>query len=112
MVGVYDTKADVYKTIAKIGTGLSDDQWRDMKNRCEALKSDGASTSYIVSDALIPDVWIRPSLVVEVAADEITNSPNHSAELALRFPRLIQCRDDKNPEQATSLVELKKMVGK
>jgi DNA ligase-1 len=33
LVGVYDTKVEVYKTIAKIGTGLSDDQWRDMKNR-------------------------------------------------------------------------------
>lgn len=112
LVGVYDAKADMYKTIAKIGTGLSDELWREMKERCEALKNNGAPKSYIVSDALIPDVWVRPSLVVEIAADEITNSPNHSAELALRFPRLIKCRDDKKPEQATSLVELRKMVGK
>jgi DNA ligase-1 len=111
LVGVYDDNSETFRTIAKIGTGLSDDQWRDMKARCEVLKAATPSTQYLVTDALTPDVWVRPSLVVEVAADEITKSPNHSAEQALRFPRLIKIRDDKKPEQATTLQELQRISG-
>jgi DNA ligase-1 len=59
-----------------------------------------------VAKTLEPDLWCKPSLVVEILADEITVSPNHTAGLALRFPRLIRFRDDKDPDQATSLKEL------
>ena len=49
---------------------------------------------------------MKPELVVETAADEITKSPNHSAGVALRFPRLIDFRDDKNWTDATTIKEL------
>jgi len=48
-------------------------------------------------------------LVVELAADEVTESPTHTAGLALRFPRLVKLRDDKSVDQITSLRELKEM---
>lgn len=110
LVGVYDDTSETFRTVAKIGTGLSDEQWREMKARCEHLSLFGAPPNYIVADPLIPDVWTRAELVVEIAADEITNSPTHSAEKALRFPRLIKFRDDKKPEQATTLHELRTMT--
>jgi len=47
--------------------------------------------------------------VVEILADEITRSPIHAFGLALRFPRLINFRDDKNVSEATSKQELEKM---
>ena len=62
---------------------------------------------YEVEGNLVADVWVDPVVVVEVAADEITKSPNHAAGLALRFPRLIRFRDDKGPNQSTSWEELK-----
>ena len=52
------------------------------------------------------DVWVKPEIVVEIKADEITKSPIHTASYALRFPRLIRFRDDKRPQDATSLTEL------
>ena len=109
LVGVYDSTSDTYRTVAKIGTGLSDELWREMLQRCAKLALQSPPQSYLVTDPLKPDVWVKPELVVEIAADEITNSPTHSAEKALRFPRLIKIRDDKNPEQATTLKELRKM---
>jgi DNA ligase-1 len=45
-------------------------------------------------------------LVVEIAADEITKSPVHSAGVALRFPRLVKFRDDKDLSGVTSLKEV------
>lgn len=55
------------------------------------------------------DVWVKPAIVVEIRADEITKSPVHTAGLALRFPRLERFRDDKNPGDATTLKEIEKM---
>ena len=55
------------------------------------------------------DVWVTPKIVVEIKADEITKSPVHTAGLALRFPRLEHFRDDKKPEDTTSLNEVEKM---
>lgn len=105
LVGVLDDQEQL-KTIAKIGTGLSDDQFRELKQRVADLEVKDAPNNYQVDKSLIPDVWVVPSLVVEIAADEITKSPNHTASLALRFPRLVKFRDDKTWSQATTLKEV------
>jgi DNA ligase-1 len=66
-------------------------------------------------DALItPDVWVEPTYVVEVLADEITRSPSHTCGksgdepgYALRFPRMVSgIRQDKAPSDATSEREI------
>ncbi|MEK7188234.1 MAG: ATP-dependent DNA ligase [Patescibacteria group bacterium] len=101
--------ASRFKTVSKIGTGLTDEQWREMKTRSTKLEIRNKPPEYEVDKNLEPDVWVKPSLVVEILADEITISPIHTAGLALRFPRLIRFRDDKNPQQATTVKELKKL---
>lgn len=105
LVGVYDEDSDQFLTIAKIGTGLSDEQWREMQRRCEELKMTEKPTNVVVNKMLNPDVWTEPKMVVVIRADEITRSPVHSAGYALRFPRLLSWREDKSAQQATSLKE-------
>ena len=51
-------------------------------------------------------VKIKPSIVVEVAYEEIQKSVNYSAGYALRFPRVVRIRDDKKALDANSLSEL------
>jgi DNA ligase-1 len=109
LVGVYDDKNDKFVTIAKIGTGLTDVEWRELKAKSEKLKTDGKQANYLVDKMMDCDVWLSPRLVVEIRADEITKSPVHTAGLALRFPRLERFRDDKKAEDATSLIEVEKM---
>ena len=106
LVGVRDEAGKVIKTIAKIGTGLTDEQWRELKRRLDEQVNATQPTTYVVAKNLIPDVWTDPQVVVEIAADEVTRSPVHSAGYALRFPRLVRFRDDKAVDQATSLKEL------
>lgn len=105
LVGIMGSDENI-KTIAKIGTGLTDEQLRQMKTLCELNKSDSKPSTYEVHKNLLPDVWVKPEIVIEVAADELTKSPTHSAGFALRFPRLIKFRDDKNWEQITNVSEL------
>lgn len=109
LVGVYDPSAGQIKTIAKIGTGMSDEQLRELKERGDSLQTTEKPKLYEVPTELKPDTWLDPSLVVEIAADELTRSPLHSAGKALRFPRLVRFRDDKSWQEATTITELDKI---
>jgi DNA ligase-1 len=105
LVGVYDQNNDEFVTVTKIGTGLSDEQWREVGDRVAPYRSEQRPAR--VNSKIVPTVWVEPKVVVEVLADEITSSPNHTAGYALRFPRVIRFRDaDKRPEDATTLTEL------
>ena len=105
LVGVYDKENDQFVSITKIGTGLGDEQWREVGERAAPYRSDVRPAR--VQSLITPSVWLEPKIVVEVLADEITKSPNHSAGYALRFPRVIRFRDaDKQPEDATTLTEI------
>jgi DNA ligase-1 len=96
--------------VTKIGTGLTDEQFKELHERLKKLVVNEKPKEYgEVGKILLPDFWVKPSLVVEIAADEITKSPNHSSGLALRFPRLVRFRDDKSIDQATTVSEVKKL---
>lgn len=107
LVGVKD--GDTIKTVTKVGTGLTDEQFRELNTRLKKLGTKEKPKEYEVHKDLTPDFWVIPSLVVELAADEITKSPKHTSGLALRFPRLINFRDDKSANQATTIEELRNM---
>jgi DNA ligase-1 len=98
-----------YLTISKIGTGLSDEQWRELKVKSEKLKVKSCPKEYDVPKELAPDTWLKPELVVEIQADNITVSPLHTAGFALRFPRLVRYRGDKSPQQTTTVEEVKRL---
>jgi DNA ligase 1 len=112
LVGLYDPERDLFVTVTKIGTGLSDEQWGSIRERTRGLEVDHRPAR--VSSLIEPSVWVEPQLVLEVLADEITRSPIHTAGkvgagpgYALRFPRLISFREaDKKPEDATTVQEL------
>lgn len=109
----WEQETEKILTLTKIGTGLTDEQFRDMNRRLEKIKSDKKPSEYETVNKLhTPDIWVEPELVVEIAADEITKSPSHSSGYALRFPRLVRIRDDKSVDQATSAEEIKEMLGR
>jgi len=96
-------------TVSKIGTGLSDDQWREMRLRADKVATLSLPKSYVIDKNLLPDVICLPKIIVEIEADNITKSPIHKAGLALRFPRLVRFRDDKSFTQATTVEEAQKL---
>lgn len=112
LVGVYDEKTETFKTVSKIGTGLTDDEWREMKTRCDKLQTKQKPEEYMIDKAMEVDMWVTPGIVVEIKADEITQSPNHTALFALRFPRLVRFRDDKLKTDVTSFSEISDLYTK
>lgn len=113
LVGVFNQDNNMFQTIAKIGTGLSDDEWKLLKKECDKLAVSDKPHEVECAKSLYPDVWTHPSLVCLVRADEITRSPMHSAGVsesnlgyALRFPRMMGMRDDKDASSVTTLSEV------
>jgi len=109
LVGVIDEKQDKFVTMAKIGTGLTDEEWKNLKDQTAKFKVQKKPNQYFIDKMMECDVWITPAIIVEIRADQISKSPVHTAGLALRFPRLERFRKDKNPEEVTTLDEVKKM---
>lgn len=97
-------------TVAKIGTGLTDDQFREIKQLCDPHKVAIKPKQYQIPKTLEPAAYIAPQVVVEIAADEVTRSPLHTAGLALRFPRMVRIRHDKSVDDASTIDEVKTLA--
>jgi len=85
-----------FAPVGKTFKGLTDKEFTEMTSRLKELQL--ADDGYTVT--------VKPEIVVEVAYNEIQRSPQYSSGFALRFARITRIRDDKSPEQATTLSEL------
>ncbi|KAI8850632.1 hypothetical protein BC829DRAFT_442190 [Chytridium lagenaria] len=106
LLACYDEDSEVYQSICKVSTGLSED---DLTKNSEffaehVLASPPSYYKWSDTPQIRPDVW-------EIKAADLSISPVHFAGaglvdpnkgISLRFPRFIRIRDDKTPEQATS----------
>ena len=54
-------------------------------------------------------VIVIPKIVVEVAYNEIQQSPKYQSQMALRFARITRIRDDKTPEEADSIERVREI---
>lgn len=120
LVAVYDEEADSFKTVCKVGTGFTDEVLSRIPKIMEEFT---VPHKHGRVDAILqPDVWFSPGKVIEIIGDEITLSPIHTCAmstirkgsgLAVRFPRFTgKWRDDKGPEEATSVQEIVDMYKK
>ena len=115
LAAVWDSNEGMLKTIARVGTGFSDEEWVAIRHLLDKNRSETCPPE--VDSSIIPDVWVHPIHVVEVLADELTKSPNHTAGKgndnsghALRFPRVLGMpRMDKSPQDSTTVDEIEKM---
>ncbi len=118
LVGVVDPpsrKATVGEgrilTLTKIGTGLTDEEFRELAIRLKRLEVREKPKEYEAHKNYTPDFWVEPKFVVELAGDDLTKSPIHTSGYALRFPRLVKFREDKSVKEATTLQEIKMLFG-
>lgn len=115
----YDAETNTFKTVAKVGTGFSEQQLAELREMLEKISVKGKPAN--VESLIEPHVWVQPKYVAVIKADEITRSPTHTCGmkrngadwvgegLALRFPRLISLRQDKGPQEATTVTEILEM---
>ena len=88
-----------FAPVGKTFKGFTDKQFTEMTARLRELQ--------ITDDGYT--VGVKPEIVVEVAYNEVQRSPQYSSKFALRFARIKRIREDKGPEQTTTLAELQKL---
>jgi DNA ligase-1 len=86
-----------WRVVGKTFKGLTDEEFRWMTKRLQAIKV--SETDYTVS--------VRPEVVVEVAFNEVQRSPHYKSGFALRFARITRIRDDKGPQDAETLDQIR-----
>ncbi len=79
-----------YRTIGKVATGITDEKLEELTALLEPhVRSEDGRT-----------VEIEPAVVFEVGYEEIQRSPTYESGYALRFPRFVGVRHDKDPDDA------------
>ncbi|KAI1330495.1 hypothetical protein F5Y16DRAFT_363316 [Xylariaceae sp. FL0255] len=126
LLACYNANTETYETICNIGTGFSEQVLEDLHKQLSEIVIDRAKPFYNHSSGgqHQPDVWFEPRYVWEVKTADLTLSPRYKAGckegvdlsgekgISLRFPRFIQIRDDKKPDEATSSRQVAEMYRK
>lgn len=110
LLGVYNHKNDKYMTISKMGTGLTDEEWKVLRAKLREQRLQSKPDYYDVKKEMECDVWVEPQIVLEIRSDELTTSKLHTSGYGLRFPRLEKFRPDKKPNDSTSVEEIMKIA--
>jgi DNA ligase-1 len=101
VLGARDPRAKRFVATGMMGSGLTDEQ---LASVTKDLKK------HIVAECGRM-VEIEPTMVLEVAYEEIQQSPKYPSGYALRFPRLLRIRDpeDKGPEDANTIADIDRL---
>lgn len=98
-LATYDPKEGRFELVGKTFKGLTDEEFKAITKRLLDLRiSENEHT-----------VWVRPSIVVEVAFSEVQRSPHYKSGFALRFARIVRIRDDKSPKDADTIERVRQI---
>jgi DNA ligase-1 len=101
-----DEKSGRYKTVTKCGSGYTDE---DLKELTKLFKKFRLKKPHPDVDIEIDcDVHLEPKIVFETIYEEIQVSPaeKHTSGMGLRFPRYVRIREDRRPQEATTVKEI------
>ncbi|WP_254530391.1 ATP-dependent DNA ligase LigA [Natrinema gelatinilyticum] len=90
---------DALETVGKVATGITDEKLAELTDLLDP---------HIVAEEG-QEVDLEPAVVFEVGYEEIQTSPTYSSGYALRFPRFVGVRPDKDPGDADTLEQLERL---
>jgi ATP-dependent DNA ligase I len=104
-IAAFDEKNQELVEIGKVSTGVKEKDtsgvtFEELTNLLKPLiiKEEGKK------------VLVQPKVVVEVAYEEIQESPTYKSGFALRFPRIVRLRPDKGVEDIDSIERIKRIA--
>jgi DNA ligase-1 len=115
LAAAFDPASNRYYSFTKVGAGLTDALLRRLPSLLGPHQI--PARHRLVDASMKMDVWFEPAKVIEIMGADLTISPVHcvahdklkTGGIALRFPRFLRFRDDKSPEQATTVREIWQM---
>lgn len=113
LVAVYNPERERFETIAKVGGGYSEEELKILSEILPKIRIKEPPKN--LDWRMKPDFWVLPKYVVEIGFDDISVSTIHTCGMennrgyALRFPRIIRIRYDKEPYDSTTTQEVVKL---
>ncbi len=114
LLAAYNQETDMFETVTKCGTGFTDEDLAKMKEIVDRHKIPHRHPR--VESTIEAEIWLEPSVVIEVLGAEITLSPVHATAmnairegsgLAIRFPRFTgRYRPERSAEDSTTSLEI------
>ncbi|MHA1584924.1 MAG: ATP-dependent DNA ligase [Promethearchaeota archaeon] len=109
---VYNNETGRFEFLTRVGSGFSDDDLIAFTEELKEFEITKKPIDVICSD--IPDVWLKPKIIIEIMGDELTisskadagASPGESNGYGLRFPVYQRRRLDKDIHQITTTKEI------
>ena len=99
-LGVWN--GEEYLVIGKTFKGLTDEEFKWMTEHLQSIRV--RESEYTVH--------VKPELVVEVAFNEIQQSPHYKSGYALRFARITRIRTDKDAKDADTLQHVSELYNR
>lgn len=94
-----DEESGEFLEVGKTFKGLTDEEFAQMTERLLRLQVSEAHGTVVV----------QPQVVVEVAFNNIQNSPQYKSGMALRFARIVRLRSDKGAAEADTLQAMRRL---
>jgi DNA ligase-1 len=105
---VYDPDIKKFEAFTRIASGWTDEIMENLKEEMKIYEIERKHPNVICDDK--PDQWLKPEVVIEIIGDEITISDKFSSlGYSLRFPVFQRIRPDKDPEDVTTVDEIKQL---
>lgn len=104
-----DAETGKFKTVTKCGSGYTDEDLVELTKMFKKLQIREPHED--VEIEIDCDAYFKPEVVFETAYEEIQVSPaeKHTSGMGLRFPRFIRVREDRRPEEATTVQEIEEL---
>ncbi|PSQ18553.1 DNA ligase [Halobacteriales archaeon QS_8_69_26] len=103
LVGTFQVSARTdggFEPVGNVATGITDERLSELTDLVEphVRSEDGR------------DLDLDPAVVFEVGYEEIQESPTYASGFALRFPRFVGVRHDKDPSNADSVERVRRLA--
>lgn len=109
ILGCIDSESGAYLNCGMLGSGFKEKSEAEGGQAGVTFKELTKMVKPSITNEKGNEVTIRPSVVVEVAYEEIQKSPNYESGFALRFPRILRIRDDKQVSDVDTKARVEKL---
>mmetsp|Transcript_52035 Transcript_52035/g.127004 ORF Transcript_52035/g.127004 Transcript_52035/m.127004 type:complete len:248 (+) Transcript_52035:1-744(+) len=119
LLASFNKEQGQYESVCRLGSGFSDEILERLTAELKPMVLQNKPSTYSVpTEVSGPEVWFVSKQVWEVQAADLSLSPAHMAGMdvvqagrgiALRFPRFLRVREDKNPSDATTSEQIVEM---
>ena len=101
----YTDDSDKFLNIGKVSSGIKEigEDGHSMDNLTRLLKP-------LKIKEVKGITYFEPKIIIQVRYQEIQKSPSYNSGYALRFPRIISLREDKDTEEINSIEDIKSFI--